>query len=235
MAVAAVALVSGAAIWGSSNQADAARAMARVSEGMSRQWNADMMHDGPRADVMAALYATTPAQREQFGVARNAHTAARQVSDAVTGLMDATDELSSSIRAIARQTSEATVTTSRANHGAVETASAVAALSAASGEVGDIVKLITSIAEQTNLLALNATIEAARAGSAGKGFAVVATEVKELAQATATAAAEISGTVSHITVSTESTAGGANSTRRSAEQVSSAAGEIQTLIGQFRY
>jgi hypothetical protein len=27
----------------------------------------------------------------------------------------------------------------------------------------------------------------------------------------------------------------ANSTRRSAEQVSSAAGEIQTLIGQFRY
>jgi methyl-accepting chemotaxis protein len=50
-----------------------------------------------------------------------------------------------------------------------------------------------------------------------------------------TAAGEISGTVSHITTSTESTAEGANTTRQSAERVSSAAGEIQTLIGQFRY
>ena len=50
-----------------------------------------------------------------------------------------------------------------------------------------------------------------------------------------TAAGEISGTVSHITTSTGATADGANTTRRSAERVSSAAGEIQALIGQFRY
>jgi methyl-accepting chemotaxis protein len=49
------------------------------------------------------------------------------------------------------------------------------------------------------------------------------------------AATEISGTVTHITASTGATADGANTTRRSAERVSAAAGEIQGLIGQFRY
>jgi methyl-accepting chemotaxis protein len=42
--------------------------MARISGGMSRQWNADMMHDGIRGDVMAAMYATTPAQRTELEV-----------------------------------------------------------------------------------------------------------------------------------------------------------------------
>jgi methyl-accepting chemotaxis protein len=48
-------------------------------------------------------------------------------------------------------------------------------------------------------------------------------------------AAEISGTVAHITRSSESTAEDANTTRTSAERVSSAAGELEGLIGQFRY
>jgi methyl-accepting chemotaxis protein len=505
--LAAVALVAGIATWGSANQAGATKDIAAISDGMSHQWNADMMHDGIRADVMAALYATTDAQRADFGVtdvtehgkelldnfdlaaaaapanlkddytrvrpqlasyaaaaadivataatdrtqaagrlpdflrlfesleeqmgaiddamlaevsrtaasgaeagelsgwiilgaglaglllmaavamftvrairgplrqmlsalraaagrdltvqvevirsdelgdmaqalnealgsirttvaatatsvgaltsasgdlrglagsldnsaeqtsaqARSADVSAQQVSDAVTDMTAATEQLAASIREIARQTSDAAVTTAKASESAGETATAVDALNAASREVGDIVKLITTIAEQTNLLALNATIEAARAGAAGKGFAVVATEVKELAQETAqatsdittkinaiqemtartaaaiatitaiitqiddgqrtiaaaveeqsattelmarnvgnvsAAATEISGTVSGITTSTGATADGANTTRHSAERVSAATGEIQDLIGQFRY
>ncbi|RAK39885.1 methyl-accepting chemotaxis protein [Actinoplanes lutulentus] len=53
--------------------------------------------------------------------------------------------------------------------------------------------------------------------------------------AVSSAAGEISGTVSHITASSASTADGANTTRREAELVSTAAEEIRTLIGQFRY
>jgi methyl-accepting chemotaxis protein len=230
--------------------------------------------------------------------ARSADASAREVAAAVGAMMTATDELAGSIREIARQTTQASETTMAATRDAARTAEAVSRLSDASREVGDIVRLITNIAEQTNLLALNATIEAARAGEAGKGFAVVATEVKDLAQETAqatadittkisamqemtsgtaaaiasiteviaqiddgqrtiaaaveqqsattelmsrnvgdvsAAAGQISGTVTNITRSTEATAEGANTTRTSAEVVSTAAGEIQTLMARFRY
>ena len=76
-------------------------------------------------------------------------------------------------------------------------AEAMAKIQNASSSIAEITSIIDGIAFQTNLLALNAAVEAARAGDAGRGFAVVATEVRSLAQRSATSASEIKALIAN--------------------------------------
>jgi methyl-accepting chemotaxis protein len=65
------------------------------------------------------------------------------------------------------------------------------AIQTSSGKMSEIVSVMDGIAFQTNLLAINSAVEAARVGPAGRGFAALATEVRNLAQRSASAATEI--------------------------------------------
>ena len=75
-------------------------------------------------------------------------------------------------------------------------------LGESSQAIEQLVDMIGAISDQTNLLALNAAIEAARAGVHGRGFAVVAEEVRELAENSRTAAAQIAKLVQEVQTTT---------------------------------
>ncbi len=172
------------------------------------------------SNIMAASAQETSAQAGMVSAA------AEQVSTNVATLAVGAEEMGESIREIAVRVAEAAAVASQAVDVAASTNRTVTKLGESSGEVGQVIKVITGIAQQTNLLALNATIEAARAGEAGKGFAVVANEVKELAKETARATEDISRKIEAIQADTGSAVHAIEEISRTIVHIS----DIQTTV-----
>jgi methyl-accepting chemotaxis protein len=109
----------------------------------------------------------------------------------------------------------------------------MASIRGSSRKVVEIVGVIDGIAFQTNLLALNAAVEAARAGEHGRGFALVASEVRNLAQRSATAAREIK---TLITESVAEIEGGSRSVEEAGSSMADIVASVQQvgdIIGQI--
>lgn len=77
-------------------------------------------------------------------------------------------------------------------------ADSIVRLSEQSQAIGEIIATVNDLAEQSNLLAVNAAIEAAKAGEQGRGFAVIALEVKNLAEQSKQATAQVRAILTDI-------------------------------------
>jgi methyl-accepting chemotaxis protein len=109
----------------------------------------------------------------------------------------------------------------------------ILALSEQTQQVGEIIDTVNDISAQSNILALNASVEAARAGEYGKGFAVVAAEVRNLAEQSRQATAQVRAILSDIQKATNATVmateEGTKQVAEGVELASQAGGAIEQL------
>ncbi len=112
-------------------------------------------------------------------------------------------------------------------------ADSIVKLSEQSQAIGHIIAAVNDMADQSNLLAVNASIEAAKAGEQGKGFAVVAQEVRNLAEQSKQATAQVRSILNDIQKAISSavmaTEQGGKVVELGVQQSSEAGGSIQSL------
>ncbi len=114
-----------------------------------------------------------------------------------------------------------------------ETIAAMEKITESSKKIAAIIGVIDDIAFQTNLLALNAAVEAARAGEQGRGFAVVATEVRNLAQRSATAAKEIKDLIENSVGNVEEGSKLVNQSGKTLEEIVESVKKVNDFIAEI--
>ncbi|MEM7207162.1 MAG: methyl-accepting chemotaxis protein [Pseudomonadota bacterium] len=110
---------------------------------------------------------------------------------------------------------------------------AMSEINEASNKIAEIIGVIDEIAFQTNLLALNASVEAARAGEQGRGFAVVATEVRNLAQRSATSAREIKELIQDSVEKVDAGAALVNESGMTLEEIVNAVKKVGDIVADI--
>jgi methyl-accepting chemotaxis protein len=207
----------------SSGLQDVAQVMQAVAQGDLTQ-TITKDYQGLFGQLKDDTNSTTARLREVIGRIREStdliNTAAKEIAAGNTDLSARTEEQASSLEETSssmeelngtvKQNAESATQANELARSSNETAvksgqmvqqivSTMSGISESSKKIADIIGVIDSIAFQTNILALNAAVEAARAGEQGRGFAVVATEVRNLAQRSATAAKEIKELIAEST------------------------------------
>lgn len=186
--------------------------------------NADALEDSSQT-LHAKAQATVSQGQEASTLSEDALKATQAVASATAELDQSSTEITSRVTASNQTIQQA------ASH-AEETNAIVQTLNDGAERIGEVVTMIQAIAEQTNLLALNATIEAARAGEAGKGFAVVASEVKNLANQTASATDEVNAQIQRIQGDTHKAVNALRNITTAINEVNIMSGDIMSAITQ---
>ena len=132
----------------------------------------------------AAIVQTSMTVNELRDAADETAVRAGDVAQQATESLRVSDEGTAAVEAIADAMQEI-----RSRVGGI--ADEIVALSQRARQISSITDTVNALSDRSNLLALNATIEAARAGEAGKSFAVVAEQVRQLAEQSKQATAQV--------------------------------------------
>ena len=182
------------------------------------------------------------------------NVAAAEISQGNADLSSRTEEQASSVEETASTMEELTQTVRRNSDNAqrandlassaqvvaekggnvvMQVVSTMSDIQHSSNRIADIISVIDGIAFQTNILALNAAVEAARAGEQGRGFAVVATEVRNLAQRSASAAKEIKTLITDSSDKVRAGTQQVDQAGKTMEEVVSSIKRVAEIVGEI--
>ncbi len=143
------------------------------------------------AETAAAVSETTTTVEELRQTAIVASQKAKSVSE--------TSQRAAQVAQSGRQSVDDTVAGMRRIREQMDSiAERMVRLNEQSQSIGQIVTTVEDLAAQSNMLAVNAGIEAAKAGEHGRGFAVVAQEVRNLAEQSRQATAQVMAILADI-------------------------------------
>lgn len=130
---------------------------------------------------------------------------ASEQSAAVNETRRTMENLLESAREIAKTATSVLGNAERSQSNSQVVAERIAALSAHTQRIAEILEIIKDIANKSDLLALNAALEGTKAGEAGKGFSLVASQMQRLAENVMGAVKDIKELTTTITSATQAT------------------------------
>lgn len=218
-----------------------AEMIAQLSEVIRRVQRSGVQVNSSAVEIAAATKQQQTTASEVASTTTEISATAREMSTTSTELLKAAD----SVNAVAESTS-VLASDGREGLGRMEQimrqimeASAgvsdkLGVMNEKAGNITTVIATITKVADQTNLLSLNAAIEAEKAGEAGRGFSVVATEIRRLADQTASSTLDIERMIKEMTSAVSAGVMGmdkfSEEVRRGVSEVSQVSGQLDQVI-----